>query len=352
MANEGQLKPDVDGNARLGSDCVWLLRSCVELKGEGQVFFILCRAARQGPDGRFFARLYLGKLVFQARCAQIRGGGIRWPQNASVGYAMFEWFVLLGPVWQALLATLFTYAVTAAGGGLVFCVRGVGRTALDAMMGFAAGVMTAASFWSLLSPAMELAGEMGMNVALTAFCGLMAGGGLLWAGDWAYGRLAARGGPATEGARRRLMLMAGMTLHNIPEGMAVGVAFGSLAHGLDGATLPAACMLAVGVGIQNFPEGAAVSLPLLRDGLGRGKAFFLGQLSAVVEPLAGVAGAVLVLGAQRMLPGMLSFAAGAMLYVAIAELIPESLANERRGLMAVVTLAGFGVMMVLDVALG
>ena len=189
-------------------------------------------------------------------------------------------------------------------------------------------------------------------VALTAFCGLMAGGGLLWAGDWAYGRLAARGGPATEGARRRLMLMAGMTLHNIPEGMAVGVAFGSLAHGLDGATLPAACMLAVGVGIQNFPEGAAVSLPLLRDGLGRGKAFFLGQLSAVVEPLAGVAGAVLVLGAQRMLPGMLSFAAGAMLYVAIAELIPESLANERRGLMAVVTLAGFGVMMVLDVALG
>lgn len=266
---------------------------------------------------------------------------------------MLNWFSQLGHVWQALLATIFTWSVTALGAALVFFFREVNKNVLDSMLGFAAGVMTAASFWSLLSPAMELAGTLGMNVWLTALIGFLGGGALLFAGDRIYESRAARRGPAgTRAGRRRLMLMVSMTLHNVPEGMAVGVAFGSLAHGLDGATLPAACMLAVGVGIQNFPEGAAVSLPLLRDGLGRGKAFFLGQLSAVVEPLAGVAGAVLVLGAQRMLPGMLSFAAGAMLYVAIAELIPESLANERRGLMAVVTLAGFGVMMVLDVALG
>ena len=269
-------------------------------------------------------------------------------QNAFVGYAMFDWFSQLGHVWQALLATLFTWAVTAAGAGLVFCVRGTRRTALDAMLGFAAGIMTAASFWSLLSPALEQAEALGMNAAFTACAGLLAGGALLWAGDWAYGRLAERG----THSRRRMMLMAGMTLHNIPEGMAVGVAFGSLAHAPGGAALSAACMLALGVGIQNFPEGAAVSLPLLREGLSRRRAFFLGQLSAVVEPLAGVAGALLVMGARMLLPGLLSFAAGAMLYVAVAELIPESLANERRGLMAFVTLMGFALMMVLDVALG
>ncbi len=269
-------------------------------------------------------------------------------QNAFVGYAMFDWFSQLGHVWKALLATLFTWAVTAAGAGLVFCVRGARRTALDAMLGFAAGIMTAASFWSLLSPALEQAEALGMNAAFTACAGLLAGGALLWAGDWAYGRLAERG----THSRRRMMLMAGMTLHNIPEGMAVGVAFGSLAHAPGGAALSAACMLALGVGIQNFPEGAAVSLPLLREGLSRRRAFFLGQLSAVVEPLAGVAGALLVMGARMLLPGLLSFAAGAMLYVAVAELIPESLANERRGLMAFATLMGFALMMVLDVALG
>ncbi len=274
-------------------------------------------------------------------------------ENASVGYDMFDWFSGLGHVWQALLATLFTWSFTALGAALVFFFREVNKNVLDSMLGFAAGVMTAASFWSLLSPAMELAGSLGMNVWLTALTGFLGGGVLLFAGDRAYEHFSSHRSVAPcAPARRCLMLMASMTLHNIPEGMAVGVAFGSLAYGLEGATLASACMLALGVGIQNFPEGTAVSVPMFRDGASRGRAFFLGQLSAAVEPAAGVAGALLVLAARPLLPYLLSFAAGAMIYVVVQELIPESQTNERRGLMALFTLVGFSVMMVLDVALG
>ena len=266
---------------------------------------------------------------------------------------MLNWFSQLGHVWQALLATIFTWSVTALGAALVFFFREVNKNVLDSMLGFAAGVMTAASFWSLLSPAMELAGTLGMNVWLTALIGFLGGGALLFAGDRIYESRAARRGPAgTRAGRRRLMLMVSMTLHNVPEGMAVGVAFGSLAYSLEGATLASACMLALGVGIQNFPEGTAVSVPLLRDGMSRRRAFFFFFLSAFVEPLAGVAGALLVLAARPLLPYLLSFAAGAMIYVVVQELIPESQTNERRGLMALFTLVGFSVMMVLDVALG
>ena len=261
---------------------------------------------------------------------------------------MADWFIALPHTAQALIATLFTWGVTALGAAAVFLFKRMNKTALDAMLGFAAGVMTAAGFFSLLSPAMALAEELNMNVPMTMLIGFFCGGLLLFLGDRVWARLDARGGTN----RRAAMLMSSITLHNIPEGLSVGVAFGSLAYGIPGATLGSACMLALGIGLQNFPEGLAVSVPLRREGASRGRAFFMGQLSGAVEPVAGVIGAALVLSVQRVLPYMLAFAAGAMVYVVVEELIPESQSNERPDVMAIATLVGFSVMMVLDVALG
>ena len=261
---------------------------------------------------------------------------------------MTAWFIALPHTVQALLATIFTWGVTAVGAAAVFLFKRMNKNVLDAMLGFAAGVMTAASFFSLLSPAMELAGQLEMNVPMTMLIGFLGGGALLFVGDRIWARLDAKG----NANRRSAMLMSSITLHNIPEGLSVGVAFGSLAYGISGATLGSACMLALGIGIQNFPEGLAVSVPLRREGASRGRAFFMGQLSGVVEPIAGVIGAALVLSVQRLLPYMLAFAAGAMIYVVVEELIPESQSNKRPDVMAIATLVGFSVMMVLDVALG
>ena len=284
------------------------------------------------------------------------GGGPRpaAPFLCNWGYFhMVSWFLALPHTAQALLATLFTWGVTALGAGLVFFFRTMNKNALDAMLGFAAGVMTAASFWSLLSPAIELAGSLGMNVWATALLGFLGGGALLFLGDRLWERMERRAGrEGASGRRRALMLMSSITLHNIPEGLSVGVAFGSLAYGLGGATPAAACLLALGIGIQNLPEGTAVSVPLRREGMSRGRAFFLGQLSGIVEPISGVLGALLVLKVRMLLPYMLAFAAGAMIYVVVEELIPESQTNERKDVMALFTLIGFSVMMVLDVALG
>ena len=260
---------------------------------------------------------------------------------------MLNYFAAMPHTVQALIATLFTWGVTALGAAAVFLFKRMNKTALDAMLGFSAGVMTAASFFSLLSPAMELAGELDMNAPLTVLAGFLGGGALLFAGDALWSRLDGRGG-----GRRSVMLVSSITLHNIPEGLSVGVAFGSLAYGIPGATLGAALLLALGIGLQNFPEGLAVSLPLRREGASRARAFFIGQLSGAVEPIAGVAGALLVLGVQRLLPYMLSFAAGAMIYVVVAELVPESQANGRGSAMSAATLAGFAVMMTLDIGLG
>ena len=256
---------------------------------------------------------------------------------------MLNYFAAMPHTVQALIATLFTWGVTALGAAAVFLFKRMNKTALDAMLGFSAGVMTAASFFSLLSPAMELAGELDMNAPFTVLAGFLGGGALLSAGDALWSRLDGRGG-----GRRSVMLVSSITLHNIP----VGVAFGSLAYGIPGATLGAALLLALGIGLQNFPEGLAVSLPLRREGASRARAFFIGQLSGAVEPVAGVAGALLVLGVQRLLPYMLSFAAGAMIYVVVAELVPESQANGRGSAMSAATLAGFAVMMTLDIGLG
>ena len=260
---------------------------------------------------------------------------------------MFIWFSELPHTVQALLATLFTWGVTALGAAAVFCFKGMNRRALDAMLGFAAGVMTAASYFSLLAPAASLAEELGINAAATLAGGFLAGGGVLFIFDRVWERLGTR-----DGARRSAMLISSITLHNIPEGLSVGVAFGSLAFGIPGATLASACMLALGIGLQNFPEGLAVSLPLRREGASRGRAFFAGQLSGAVEPVAGVLGSALVMCARPLLPFMLAFAAGAMIYVVMAELVPESASGGKGGYMAAATLAGFAIMMTMDVALG
>lgn len=268
---------------------------------------------------------------------------------------MLNWFSNLDFSIQALLATIFTWFVTLLGASIVFFFKKVNKSVMDAMLGFAAGVMIAASFWSLLSPAIEMADSLNMVSWLVAFVGFFSGGLLLYLGDKIFDLIEkkTRKNKKTESSIKRcLMLVTSITLHNIPEGLAVGVAFGSLAYGLEGATLSSALMLALGIGLQNFPEGTAVSVPLRREGLSRGKAFFFGQLSGIVEPIAGVIGAILVIKMRFLLPYMLAFAAGAMIYVVVQELIPESQTNKKKNLMALFTLVGFSVMMIMDVALG
>ena len=216
--------------------------------------------------------------------------------------------------------------------------------------------MVAASFWSLLSPAIELAQQLNMLTWVVAAAGFLSGGMLLFFSDKIFDRLNNSVFSAKDkksgGLKRCMMLVFSITLHNIPEGLAVGVAFGSLHHNLEGATLPAACLLALGIGLQNFPEGSAVSLPLRREGLSAPKSFFWGQLSGMVEPVAGVLGACLAIHARQILPFLLAFAAGAMIYVVVEELIPESAEGEHSNIGTVGFAIGFAIMMVLDVALG
>lgn len=269
-----------------------------------------------------------------------------------------DFFYDLNPVLQALIATIFTWGVTALGAALVFFFKKVNKSVMDAMLGFAAGVMIAASFWSLLSPAIEMAENLNMITWLVAFIGFFGGGLLLFLGDKIFSYFDKKSSATKENTKkdrsfkRSLMLIISITLHNIPEGLAVGVAFGSLAYGLDGATLSAASLLALGIGLQNFPEGTAVSVPLRREGFTRKQAFFFGQLSGIVEPISGVIGALLVLRVRILLPFLLAFAAGAMIYVVVQELIPESQTNKKKDLMALFTLIGFSIMMILDIALG
>ncbi|MEA5113152.1 MAG: ZIP family metal transporter [Geobacteraceae bacterium] len=262
------------------------------------------------------------------------------------------------PVTQALFATLFTWGVTAAGAALVFFTNRVIPRIMDPMLGFAAGVMIAASFWSLLAPGIEMATQMGHVPWLTAVIGFLAGGIFMRLTDRLLPHLhpgLALGqseGIKTSWQRSTLLVLA-ITLHNIPEGLAVGVAFGAVAAGLPSATMGGAIALAIGIGLQNFPEGTAVSMPLRREGMGRAKSFFMGQASGIVEPVAGVVGALFVLQMQNFLPYALCFAAGAMIFVVVEELIPESQRNEKNiDLVTLSTMAGFAVMMMLDVGLG
>ena len=265
----------------------------------------------------------------------------------------------INPIIGALLATLFTWAVTALGASIVFFFKKVNKNVMDAMLGFAGGVMIAASFWSLLSPGIEMAKNLNMTPWIITSAGFISGGILLYIGDKVFNyfdkKLSKKINKEKKqipSFKRCLMLIFSITLHNIPEGLAVGVAFGSVVYGLEGATISSACLLALGIGLQNFPEGTAVSVPLRREGMNRKKAFFYGQLSGIVEPISGVIGALLVLKVRLLLPFLLSFAAGAMIYVVVQELIPESQTNKRKDLMALFTLIGFSVMMILDIALG
>ena len=259
---------------------------------------------------------------------------------------MFNWFINLNYIYQALLATLFTYLLTALGAAIVFFFKNISKTIMDAMLGFAAGVMTAASFFSLLAPAIEHCEILNLNPWLITFVGFFCGGLLLFLSDKILNKL------LNKKNKRILMLISSITIHNIPEGLAVGIAFGSVYYGLTGATTLSALLLAIGIGLQNFPEGSAVSIPLIREGIPRKKAFFYGQLSAIVEPIFGVVGAILVLQVRTLLPFFLSFAAGAMIYVVVSELIPESQSNKKKDVMAIFTIIGFSIMMILDVALG
>jgi ZIP family zinc transporter len=262
------------------------------------------------------------------------------------------------PVIQALVATLFTYGVTALGAVPVLFIARFNQKMMDAMLGLASGVMLAASFWSLLAPSIEMSAGLGRLNWMPAAVGFVAGAAMLRLIDMLLPHLHPdfAGGLAPEGVktswRRSTLLVLAITLHNIPEGMAVGVAFG--AAGIPGspATLAAAVALAIGIGIQNFPEGLAVAMALRREGIGRGRCLWYGQLSGIVEPIGGVAAAALVLMAQPILPYALAFAAGAMVYVVAEELIPEA---ERQGNVDIATMGligGFTIMMILDVALG
>jgi ZIP family zinc transporter len=269
-----------------------------------------------------------------------------------------DWFLALTPITQALLATLFTWGMTAAGAAIVYLTRTINRRMFDAMLGFAAGVMIAASFWSLLAPGIDAAEQMGMNPWLTAAIGFLGGGIFMRLIDKVLPHLHPDLGiNKSEGIKtswqRSTLLVAAITLHNLPEGLAVGVAFGAISAGMPSATVGAAIALAIGIGLQNFPEGAAVSLPLRREGLSRNKSFMMGQLSGIVEPVAGVLGAVFVVSMQGVLPYALCFAAGAMIFVVVEELIPESQREPANiDLVTIATMAGFTVMMILDVALG
>ena len=261
------------------------------------------------------------------------------------------------PVVMALLATLFTWAVTALGAATVFFFKEIRPSVLNVMLGFSAGVMIAASFWSLLAPAIEMAEGGALPPWLVTGIGFIGGALFLLLTDYflPVDKLKTEAVPKRSIAanRRSKLLMFSITLHNIPEGLAVGVAFGAAANGAEG-TLLAATAVAFGIGLQNFPEGAAVSIPLRREGYTRRKSFLYGQASGIVEPISAVLGALLVTSMQSILPYALAFAAGAMIFVVAEELIPESQSAKREGThwATLGCIAGFALMMVLDVAFG
>jgi zinc transporter, ZIP family len=270
---------------------------------------------------------------------------------------LVDWFLDLEPVWQALLAGTFSWSLTAAAAALVFFAKDVGRSTLDMLMGFAAGVMIAASVFSLLIPAIELSVGGQYPGWMIAGLGVLAGAAFILVIDAILPHLHV-GLPMSEAEgvstswRRATLLVTAITLHNIPEGLAIGVAFGAVAVGDNGVLLASAIALTIGISLQNMPEGLAVALPLRREGVSRFRSFWYGQLSAIVEPVAAVAGAAAVLLIQPILPFALAFAAGAMLFVVVEELIPESQRGGFTDRVTMATIGGFIVMMMLDVALG
>ncbi len=269
---------------------------------------------------------------------------------------MIAFFEQFSPIIQALLGTLFTWFMTALGASMIFFTKSVSRKLLDGMLGAASGVMIAASFWSLLEPAIELSYDMAVPIWFPAFVGFLVGGGFLWLVDKLLPHLhLGQDISQAEGLKssweRSVLLITAITLHNIPEGLAVGIAFVAASQA-GGAGIASAIALSIGIGLQNLPEGLAVSAPLRREGWKRRKAFFYGQFSGMVEPIAGVIGAALALTMEPILPYALAFAAGAMIYVVAEELIPESKRENHTDIPTIGVMLGFAIMMVLDVALG
>jgi zinc transporter, ZIP family len=270
---------------------------------------------------------------------------------------LYDFIKDLNPIIQALIGTSFTYAVTALGSAVVFIREEMSRRMLDGFLGFAGGVMIAASYWSLLAPALEMSEHLGRFAWIPAAVGFLFGGFFLWGIDKILPHLHV--GFRTEEAEgiktswhRSILLVLAITLHNIPEGLAVGVAFGAVSAGVPSASIAGAIALALGIGIQNFPEGLAVSIPLRREGMSRLKSFWYGQLSGIVEPFAGVFGAALVIIARPILPYALAFAAGAMIFVVVEEVAPESQRHGNTDFATMGLMFGFAIMMTLDVALG
>jgi len=269
-----------------------------------------------------------------------------------------KFFMEIGPVYSALIATTFTWLVTALGASFVFFFRTLNRGILDPMLGFTGGVMVAASFWSLLNPSIEWSERLYPGMSwMPAAVGFLLGSMFIFVLDRFTPHLHINFGvEEKEGVKTHLhrttLLVLAITLHNIPEGLAVGVLFGAAAQGMPEASIAGAMALALGIGIQNFPEGIAVAMPLRRHGVTRMKSFWYGQLSAIVEPIAGVAGALAVIYMQPILPFALAFAAGAMIYVVIEEVIPETQRDKYTDRSTLGFIGGFLVMMILDVALG
>lgn len=269
--------------------------------------------------------------------------------------AIIDYFSNIPPVLAALYATLFTWLVTAAGASLVFFFKSMNRGLLDGMLGFTGGVMVAASFWSLLAPAIEMSGGDGFQKVIPSMLGFMGGALFVYMLDKTLPHLhidfKESEGPKSQWQRTTLLVLA-ITLHNIPEGLAVGVLFGGVAAGVPEATIAGAVTLAIGIGLQNFPEGIAVSMPLRRMGMSRKKSFIYGQASAIVEPIAGVLGATAVTFFTPILPYALAFAAGAMIFVVVEEVIPETQLDKYTDIATLGFIIGFTVMMALDVGLG
>ena len=267
-----------------------------------------------------------------------------------------NFFLSLNPVLQGLIATLFTWSITALGAGVVFFFKDVNKRVLNLMLGFGAGVMIAASFWSLLSPAIDLSAELGYNSWLIPSIGFVLGGFFIILSDKFLDRcnfedLSKFGAKSNKSFKKSILLILAVTLHNIPEGLAIGVAFGSAALKIPGCTVMSAILLAIGIGLQDFPEGAAVSLPLRSEGFSIKRSFFYGQASGLVEPIAGIFGVIMALTMRSILPLLLSFSAGAMIGVVSSELIPEA-CMENKNLTTIGVIFGFMIMMILDVALG
>lgn len=269
---------------------------------------------------------------------------------------MLDMFSDLQPYQQAFLATLFTWGMTALGAAIVFTTKNFNQKLLDGMLGFAGGVMIAASFWSLLAPALEMGADGPLPGWIPAAIGFLSGGLFLMLADKIIPHLhpntdiSEAEGVHPERKRRSTLLVFAITLHNIPEGLAIGVAFGSIGAGFSSASVAGALALAIGIGIQNFPEGLAVSMPLRREGLSRRKSFFYGQLSGMVEPISAIIGALAVVFIEPLLPYALSFAAGAMIFVVAEEVIPSSQENGNKDLASLALMVGFTIMMILDVS--